>query len=50
MHREGVGERRRILIFEATPRKILAETCADVDLERNPTEIPVFIPSFSDLP
>jgi hypothetical protein len=50
MRRERVGESRRIWIFEAVIPKILAETCGDADLERNPGDIPVFIPSFSDLP
>jgi hypothetical protein len=50
MRREGVDERRRIEIFEGATPKISAETRGDADLERNPGEIPVFIPSFSDLP
>ena len=50
MHRERVGERCRIWHFEAATPKIPAETCGDTDLERNPGDIPVFIPSFSDLP
>jgi hypothetical protein len=50
MRREGVGERRRIRIFETATPTIFTETRADADLERNPTDIPVFIASFSDVP
>ena len=50
MRREGVGERRRIGIFEVATPKIPAETRDGADLEQNPSDIPVFIPSFSELP
>jgi hypothetical protein len=50
MRREGVGERRRIGIFEVATPKIPAETRIEADLERKPGAIPVFILSFSDLP
>jgi hypothetical protein len=50
MHRERVGERRRIRIFEAATLKISAKTCGGAGLERNPIDIPVFITSFSDVP
>jgi hypothetical protein len=50
MRREGVGERRQIWISETATPKIPAETRGDADLDRNPGDIPVFIPSFSDLP
>jgi hypothetical protein len=50
MRREGVGEGHRIWIFEVTTPKIPAETRGGADLDRNPGDIPVFIPSFSDVP
>ena len=50
MPREGVGEAGRVWIFEAATSKIPAETRSDADVDRNPGDIPVFIPSFSDLP
>jgi len=50
MRREGVGERRRIKVFEAATPEISAETRGGADLERNLGDIPVFIRSFSDLP
>ena len=50
MRREGVGARRRIWIFEVAKSKIPAETRGGADLEQNPGDIPVFIPSYSDLP
>ena len=50
MRREGVGEGGRIWIFEAATPKISAETRGDPDVQRNSGDIPVFIPSFSDLP
>jgi hypothetical protein len=50
MLRKVVGEGRGIWMFEATTPKIPAETRDGADLEENPGDIPVFIPSFSDLP
>jgi hypothetical protein len=50
MRSEGVREGCRIWIFEAATRRISAETPDQADLERNPGDIPVFIPTFSDLP
>jgi hypothetical protein len=50
MPREGVGERRGIWTFEAATRKIPAETRDGADFKQNPGDIPVFIPSFSELP
>jgi hypothetical protein len=50
MRREGVGERRGKGILETAIPRIPAETRGGADLEQNPADIPVFIPSFSDLP
>jgi hypothetical protein len=50
MRRGSVGERRQIGLLEAATLKIPAETLSEADLDRNPGDIPVFIPSSSDLP
>jgi hypothetical protein len=50
MRRERVGESREILHFGTAAAKISVETPIDADVERNPNNIPVFIPSFSDVP
>lgn len=50
MRREGVNEGGRIWIFEAAIQRVSAETRDDPDVQRNSGDIPVFIPSSSDLP
>jgi hypothetical protein len=50
MRREGVGETRRMRVFEAQSANVSAETRAAAQSERNPDAIIAFIPSFSDLP
>ena len=50
MHRERVGERRRIRIFEAATLNNYAETSDGIGPDRIPIGISVFTGSCSDVP
>lgn len=50
MRRKGLGETRRMRVFEAQSVNVPAETRACPDQQPIPNAISVFIISFSDVP